>query len=580
MQNCEATPSNRWSFWLSILPAFGILYLSWQGVILSGDDVLYARLAAEAASGSPLFGVNTHTYRIGFIFPMAVSYKIFGINDFSTLIPAVLSSILMIALSAFAANRLFGKPAGVFAAYLCALNPILFRNGTTAMADIPAGFFFGLFVVGWVLLATDRVKNRAFWGFVTGVASVWSVSTRISTAPMMLLLWAFFFLFAWRDGSLGRLPYVSMIAGALMVGLPYLFCFWWYTGNPLFFIQAAQSGYNLPGAPWVDPYQGGRFWFRISGLSALRASVEGFFFGTFPILLSLLFINRSGLNNKELTALRCFLAACLVPVAILSHFSTSFTRWTPVQLDLRFGSPVIIPSAILVGWACIHLYEYWSRTRIRVVVAAALLFCFALTIRAVLSGDEGALAGGIVSMVMAGLICWDPAKIKRILPYSLVLLLLFNFISYRIAEYPNLVSENRKNRHEGSSLSGDVKLPVLADSVTGQYLPYLNAFHPDMVIETWKPAGAPSPLFLWVPQRDRAWDEPYLIAWYPWRAYASSNRFGGKVPEWVLSEVRRGERVVKFSDEKREVNPFDHVKLNINADLKWPAAGIYRIAKQ
>src|SRR5207244_6624649 len=64
-----------------------------QGVILAGDDVLYARLASEMADGHPMFGINTHTYRLGFLVPLAALYRAFGIHDWTIIAFPLLSSL-------------------------------------------------------------------------------------------------------------------------------------------------------------------------------------------------------------------------------------------------------------------------------------------------------------------------------------------------------------------------------------------------------------------------------------------------------------------------------------------------------
>ena len=156
--------------------------LVYQGVILAGDDVLYARLASEMADGHPMFGINTHTYRLGFLVPLAALYRAFGIHDWTTIAFPLLSSLSTMLLAAYAAGRLYGDRAGAWAALFCGFNPIVYRFGSVGLADVPAGFFYAAFVVGWVLIVARRVSHRRVWAAVAGMAAAWAVATRESTA--------------------------------------------------------------------------------------------------------------------------------------------------------------------------------------------------------------------------------------------------------------------------------------------------------------------------------------------------------------------------------------------------------------
>ena len=127
---------------------------------LSGDDVLYAQLAANLATGEPSFFTNTHTTRLGFIIPMAALYLGFGIDDWTTIAFTLVSSLLAVIVVTFATQRLYGPMAAVWAALLCGLNPILYRLGSVGLADIPAGLLYGMFVLAWVLVVPKNASPQ------------------------------------------------------------------------------------------------------------------------------------------------------------------------------------------------------------------------------------------------------------------------------------------------------------------------------------------------------------------------------------------------------------------------------------
>jgi 4-amino-4-deoxy-L-arabinose transferase-like glycosyltransferase len=324
------TPNRILFVILPLVMALLVPLLVYQGVILEGDDVLYARLAVDLASGKPTFGINPHPHRLGFIVPLAALYFVFGVHDWTTMAFPLICTWLTIFVAAYAAYRFYGRTAYAWAALFCGLNPILFRHGSVGMPDIPAGLFYGVFVVGWLLLVTDRTRHRRLCAIVTGLACAWSMATRISTAPMIIVTLLGFLILGWRGSTLRKFPLLSFLTGGCLVGIPYLLFLWWCTGTPFYFIRAAQEGHNVAGAPWLRSMHGIHFWIRISGLSILRASVEGFLFATFPILAAMAMVWHNSPWTETRTINNHLLLAILAPLLILSHFSTSFAHWNPI----------------------------------------------------------------------------------------------------------------------------------------------------------------------------------------------------------------------------------------------------------
>src|SRR2546430_13749516 len=179
----KGTAKTVWPF-LAFAMALASPLLVYHGVILAGDDVLYARLASEMADGHPMFGINSHPYRLGFLVPLAALYHAFGIHDWATIALPLLSSLSTVLLAAYAAGRLYGDTAGAWAALFCGFHPIVYRSGTMGLADVPAGFFYAAFVVGWVLIVARRVRHRRVWAAVAGMAAGWAVATPHPPAPI------------------------------------------------------------------------------------------------------------------------------------------------------------------------------------------------------------------------------------------------------------------------------------------------------------------------------------------------------------------------------------------------------------
>jgi MFS family permease len=529
--------------------ALGSPLLVYQGVVLEGDDVLYARLASDMAEGHPTFGFNTHTYRLGFIAPLAALYRAFGIHDWTTVAFPLLASLAAVLVAAFAAARLYGDAAGTWAALFCGFNPIVYRYGSVGLADVPAGFLYGAFVAGWVLIIARCVSHRRVWAAVSGMACAWAVATRESTAPMIGLTVLGFVLMGWRQGTLREFPIREWLLGCCVIGFPYLFYLWWRTGTPFYFVQAAQGGYHAAGAPWLQPLEGFRFGARLMGLSIVRAAIEGYLFAVLPVVVAVAVAGRSTPGESRESARQHLLVAIVSPLVVLSHFSTSFSQWVPVNLDLRLGSPIVMPAGILVAGASVGFREFSLSKAARGGIGLAL----AAAVGSLWVGGEQenrwSMVGAAAAIVAALSLLLAHRMPRFCLPTVLVVVLMVNWGLYRVQEYPVETAGNVAVRREADAVPWDPTLPILTDPLTAQVLPYLTKFRNPPAIATWKGRGEVEPSFHWTKRADRPWTENYLLVWHPDEARLQARRWGAEVPAWVLDEVGRGRLVRGFSGE-------------------------------
>lgn len=522
--------------------------LVYQGVVLDGDDVLYARLASDMAEGHPTFGINTHTYRLGFLVPMAVLYQIFGVHDWTTVAFPLLSSLASVLIAGYAADRLYGGSAGAWAALLCGFSPILYRIGSTGLADMLAGFLYGLFVVGWVLLVANRVERRRGWAVLSGLACAWAVATRESIAPMALLTLLGFLIIGWRQSTLHEFPLKAWLFGCCAVAGSYLLTLWWYTGTPFYFLHAALGGYNLAGAPWLQPPEGMQLVIRLTGLAILRASIEGYLFAVFPVVVVAALMGKTFSQGGDHSRLYLVLAVASILV-ILSHFSTSVSRWSPVRLELRYGSPIIMPAGILVAGTCLRL----PFVRLSAVVrsAAWLVGLASAGLLGIgLARQDYMLVVGAAAAILATFSVVLAHRMPRpLLPTILVLLLMGNWGWFKSQQYLELVQRNSIIRKEAEAVPWGAGEAILTDSLTAQILPYLHRFESLPQVATWKGEREGERPFYWTKRIDAPWTENYWLVWHPTEARNQAARWGTEVPLWVLQEVARGRLIKEFSGE-------------------------------
>ncbi len=557
-QNSRMTPSMNALLAAAIVVALLPSAIVYHGVELDGDDVLYARLASALADGQPTFVSNSnHSYRLGFIVPLALFYRLFGLHDWTTVAYTVLTTGGTVLVVAYAALRLYGGWVAVWAVLLCGLHPVLYSAGSGGMPDLPAGFLYGVFVVGWVLAATGRRDNRGIWVWLSGIASAWAVVTKESMAPMILLTLAGFLFLGRRHATQGGFPLGAWLLGNCIVGIPYVLYLWKATGDPLFVLHATQRGYNIPGAPWLHPLEGMHFAARLAGLSILRACMEGYLLAILPVLIACA-LNKTVMVGAEADqASRYFMVATVAPVAILSHFSTSFSQWSPVHLDMRFGSPLIIPGSILAAAACVHVRNMGLQTLARVGVWAMFLFAFGLLCMGLFQGNLW-LVKGTVAALGGGVAVLAARKTPQwFLPTILVLLLAGNLAVYRVVKYAPLMAHNDAIRDAVNAVPRDPGWPILTDHEMARALQYVHRFDAQSVVEIWTMPGLTGHPFYWAAERAEPWSKPYFLVWRPTAAKALAAAWRTQVPRWVVDEVTRGTLVKGFAIE--------------------PGAGVYRV---
>ena len=106
-------------FLLFLIVAFGLLlrlvFFSGMG---TSDDLSYSSYSYNVDKGINKDSTVTLEVRIGIIYATALSYSIFGVNDFSSVLFVLLTSLGSIILIFYFGKLLFDEKAGLMAAFL------------------------------------------------------------------------------------------------------------------------------------------------------------------------------------------------------------------------------------------------------------------------------------------------------------------------------------------------------------------------------------------------------------------------------------------------------------------------------
>ena len=269
-----------------------MLFFSWIGHG-GGDDIAYIQAGLSWIKSFPFIGESHISLRHSVTLPLALSFKLFGVNELASIYPSILYYFALVILSYLVIHYITDRRTGLLSAVLIATTPLISVNGTVCDADIAEALFVFLSISFFYIGVRHK---QVYWFFMLAglfLALAWiNRATSIGLGLFYLLL----FIKGWGGK---RSPYIWVaFVFLLLLALESLF-YWNTTGDPLYRINTIRSthiGQELGvGAPGT-----GNFLAESGNLIALKPFLVLLFNQEFTLLFwvafPLLFI---GLIKKE-----------------------------------------------------------------------------------------------------------------------------------------------------------------------------------------------------------------------------------------------------------------------------------------
>lgn len=165
------------------------------------DPFTYADAAISIARWEPVFDPNitgdlyyTQYVRLTLIVPAAILYRVFGINDFTSVVFPVVASLAMAVMAWWLLRRTLGQRPALWAAGLVAVFPLYVVNSTQFLPDMVQAAFGALAMVTFLraLLFNDlSARQRAWLYFASGASlalAFYSRGTAVALLPPLALL--------------------------------------------------------------------------------------------------------------------------------------------------------------------------------------------------------------------------------------------------------------------------------------------------------------------------------------------------------------------------------------------------------
>ena len=201
------------------------------------DDLAYSSYAATMHKGATIDSLeNTLAVRTGIIYATSISYRLFGINDFSSVLFVLLTSIASIILIFYFGKLLFNEKVGLMASFLLSFFPLDVVYSTKLLSDLPSAFFMAL---GVYIFLYSELKSKLRYGIGYFLAGIFiGIGYLIRESAVLIAL--FFIAYILYEKRIKK-EYFLVPFGFLVIFVLESLMFFAVTGNPLFRSMASQQ---------------------------------------------------------------------------------------------------------------------------------------------------------------------------------------------------------------------------------------------------------------------------------------------------------------------------------------------------
>ena len=346
-----------------------ILRLIFFSGVGTSDDLAYSKYAIEINKGISPDSALTLSTRLGIVYATALSYRLFGINDFSSVLFPLMTSIGSIILIYYFGKLLFNEKTGLMASFLMAFFPLDLVYSARLLSDIPSAFFMSLGV--YIFLRSEmkpkNSENRMIY-FLSGV----SIGIGYLIRETALLISLFFIIYILYKRKI-RKKYFFVVLGVIFIFAVESLIFLKLTGDPLFRINASQK-YLIEASLSHNFFQ--RLDFPIGLLAypymLLTNNLIFLFYIFIFIATGYIIISR----KKEAYVLLFWLVPLLL---YLSFGSSSLSHYIPFKATERYLTIITVPGILILA----YFLRERKKIMMRFIMPFALILLFFISLYSV-----------------------------------------------------------------------------------------------------------------------------------------------------------------------------------------------------
>lgn len=226
-------PPESFNIFIICLFFIGVIYYSWIGYMAS-DDMMYTQAAENWVKSFPFLGDNHWALRHPLVISTALSYFLFGVNEYSLVLTTTFY-FLMIVILTYMLFKKINCDISLMATLGVISTPLFAVQATISGCDI-IELLFVIISITLFYIAINRQENYMF--LVVGIASGFAWLTR-ETAVVLVVFYGILFVIGYGP----RKNYWWIASGFLGVAAVEIFIYYIFEGDPF---------YRL----WIDIDQG------------------------------------------------------------------------------------------------------------------------------------------------------------------------------------------------------------------------------------------------------------------------------------------------------------------------------------
>lgn len=320
-----------------------------------GDDPNYFHSFKNIYDGYILN--DPYYHRFSYWVPHVLIWKIFWINEFTFILPILLSSIGCIYLVYLIVKDMLDLETGLIAATLIAVNPFEVLNATLISTDVNLSLYILLSVYFFII--AQKEYNKLYFPLSSLFAFFSFVNKPFGLYVLPILTIFFFRKEGFKFNNILKYWFFIAVISGLFLSL-FIAC-WILIGDPLTYITIYYTK-----APFhhskIDLYQLKIYPKQMFFKNEFGERLHGFHF--YSVLVCFLFIRRK--DWQKIAAILAWFLMIFFLVEFLPHRIENFTPHTAPRI-FRYFVIVIPPSILFVSY-------FWNKLRIEHKNAFALLF--------------------------------------------------------------------------------------------------------------------------------------------------------------------------------------------------------------
>lgn len=324
---------------LGLILIFGLaLRLFFFSGVGTSDPLAYAVYAYHLSINDYLSTMHQVNARIGVLIPVALLYRLFGTNDYTSTFFTLATSLGSIVLIFCFGRLLFNDKVGLLAAFLLSIFPLDVINSTKLLSDSPSAFFAGLSI--FLFLKGEKINDSKT--YIYHILSGLSMGIAFSIREMAALLVLFFIIYVIYSRKFKPSYSIIALSFIAVMALEMIF-FHFFAGDALFRYHSV-TGYLQ------DALQSHQYYGRLKFLNYFAAwpfvifgNIQLGYFYAFILLATVYWLlHRSRNTNYMLIWLLSFLF-------YITFGTASLSRYAPFVAVSRYLAYVYIPGILILS---------------------------------------------------------------------------------------------------------------------------------------------------------------------------------------------------------------------------------------